>query len=409
MSRWLFFLVFFIAVHRATTELRSEIVTAYTLDGARVDGRLTDCRDSKVVIETKSGPVELTFGTLDRIELVNTSRVSSTAEATQIVTLVDGSTIACQSFIGRDDRWTAKSASGLAWEFPKGCVESLLMSSPSTALKSEWMKATAELRTSDEMVIARRGDTMDRASGMVVEMTPDSVEFSFDGQFLQAPRVKLLGLLWFRPQEKRVEPAIQVRMVDGSRWEASTISINSINQTAAASIQGLRWTTPCGVEASAPWIEIEEINFSSANVVWLASQTALTKKTYQRSLLHETISGRDDLLGPRFFSADGSEEAKSQDLQFSGPGEIAFRIPTGFHRFVTKIRRSDKTRFATTVQCQVWVGESLAWDATLTHDQLEAVVDIPVVSEKRLRIVVACESDLLLGTQLSWQQPRLTR
>ena len=387
--------------------LHSEQVAAYTLDGKKIEGRISNFLESNVAIETQTGVIELPFGALDRIELTNSKSVSNSAsDGYSIANLIDGSPVFCQEFIGRDDRWTAQSSANVSLEFPKGTVESLLMRSSSDAIKREWLNAAKEKRTSDEMVIARIGNTIDRASGMIIGMTPEVVEFSFDGQILQAPRVKLFGLLWYRSQERRAEPAIQVRMKDGSRWEVSTLSLS---EPANDSNKRLNLTTPCGVQTTADWDTIQEINFSAANVVWLASQPALSKKTFQRAFMKETIAGRDEMLGPRFFSADGSQEAKSQDLNFVGPGEVSFRIPVGFKRFVAKIRRSDKTRFASAVQCQVWVGDDLAWSTALAHDQLETTLDVPVVPEKRLRIVVECESDLLLGTQLSWLQPRLTR
>jgi hypothetical protein len=243
---------------------------------------------------------------------------------------------------------------------------------------------------------------------MVVSVTPETVEFSFDGQILQAPRKKLVGLLWYRPQEKRVEPAIQIQTRDGSIWEVSEVKLS---ESTRESKGGLQWKTPSGVVASASWSEIAGVNFAAANVVWLASQSPLSSKSYQRSLLEKEIIGRESLLGPRFYSSDATKtvEAKSQDLLFGGPGEITFRVPDGFKRFVAKVRRFEKTRYATSVNCKVWVGDTLAWEATMDPEQIEAVVDIPVVSDQRLRIVVSCDSELMLGTQLSWLQPRLTR
>jgi len=394
----------------SVASLHAEMVTVYALDGTKISGNLLVCTESVLKIQTQSGEVELACGTLDRLE---TSQASGSGlprqpTGTELATLIDGSQVACQGFGGRDDRWTAKSMLGSEWDFPKKSVESLLMGTLTESLRKEWDKAMAEPRSSDEMVVARSGDAMDRASGMVVAITPEVVEFSFDGQVLQAPRKKLLGLLWYRPQEKRVEPAIQIRTLDGSIWEAISIALSEPTQESNG---GLRWTTPCGVEAMASWNEIGEVNFAVANIVWLASQTPLVSKTFQRSLLAGAIPGRDALLGPRFYSSDSnkSTDAKSQDLLFSGPSEISFRVPEGFKRFVAKVRRFEKASYSTSVNCKVWIGDSLAWEATMAPDQLETLVDIPVVSEQKLRIVVTCDSDLLLGTQLSWLQPRLTR
>jgi hypothetical protein len=405
MSRSLVAFAVLVAVGGFAPFLEGGQVSVYTLEGARIVGEITGCSDSTLAIATSTGTVTQSFSDLDRVEFLTEQDTPSpppSNNGTVVATLVDGSSIFCKQFEGRDDRWTATTPSGEALEFGKGALESLRMGGASAAMTREWLDVLKDARTSDEMVIARKEDSIDRASGMIIAVTPEIVEFSFDGQILQAPRAKLLGLLWYRAQERRVEPAIQVKMVDGSRWEANTISLNE-------SKNGLQWKTSCGVEARALWSEIQEINFSAANVVWLASLEPLSTKTFQRPILKESIAGRDSLLGPRFFSANGSDDSKFQDLNFVGPSEIDFRVPLGFQRFVAKVRRFEKTRFATTLRCEVWVGDDLAWTTTLAHDQIEATVDIPVVPEKRLKIVVVCDSDLLLGTQLSWQQPRLIR
>ena len=407
MTRWLLVLAGCSISLGLATSASSEQVKAIRLDGSVVQGNLSRIEDRIVAIESTSGMVEVRYEDLDRVTIERpsepTNRVSNAQET---VVLIDGSKVICRAFAGRDDRWNAISPTGKALEFAKGSVESLLMQSLSPTVRQEWTRIQAEPRTGDEMVIARKGDAIDRASGMIISISPEAIEFSFDGQVLQAPRSKLVGLLWFRSQEKRVEPAIQVRTDDGSQWEAIALSIDDSPSSGGG---GLRWTTPCGVEATEVWQHLTEINFSAANVVWLASQAPLSKKTWERSIIKDAVIGRDALLGPRFASTDGSDDAKAQDLHFLAPGEIAFRVPSGFRRFVAKVKRAEKAQFSTSLQCQVWVGDDLAWEATLPPGQLEANVDIPVVADKRLRITVGSDSDLQLGTQLSWQQPRLTR
>ncbi|MFN9914944.1 MAG: hypothetical protein ACK53L_20310, partial [Pirellulaceae bacterium] len=100
-------------------------------------------------------------------------------------------------------------------------------------------------------------------------------------------------------------------------------------------------------------------------VVWLAQEVPLAKAISSRSWLPQPVVGRDELLGPRFVAAEDSGEAKAQDLRFWGPGEISFRIPEGFTRFVSKLRRSEQARFAATVGCEVWDGETRVWEGGL--------------------------------------------
>ena len=394
-------------------------IVAYTLDGEKQSGQLTECRDEKIRISTKSGDVQIDFDKLDKLEINSHSIKSPAVPAqlpVQIATLVDGSNVVCQSFEGRDDKWLCRSVSGTEFELPKGSIESLLLKQPTLDQKSEWDKALLEVRTGDEMVITRTGDMLDRASGIVVAVSPEEIEFSFDGQILNAPRSKLLGLLWYRSKEKRVEPAIQVHLKDGARWEANSTSLEMLIPTNSEEAK-FRLQTPSGVSRQLKWDEVSSINFSAANVVWLASQKPLSKDAYQRAFVANTFPISNELLGPRFYASirpeigntDSPADAKDQDLHFGGPGEIVFRIPEGFQRFVAKVRRFETVRYTTVVDCEVWVGDKLSWNMTMAPEVMEVPIDIPVVSGKQLKIVVRCDSDLRLGTHLFWQQPRLSR
>ncbi len=177
-----------------------------------------------------------------------------------------------------------------------------------------------------------------------------------------------MALAWYRPSEKRVEPTIQVKLADGSKWEAKDNRVRAGKGYGRCACIGSSLDHPSGVPGIASWKEISELNFSAANVVWLASQTPLVKKIASRSLLKQPVAGREEMLGPRFLSVDGDEGAQSQDLRFIAPGEMVFRIPGRISKFVAKVDRYDRTEFASTVQCQVWVGDRLAWNMTIAPD-----------------------------------------
>jgi hypothetical protein len=378
------------------------------LDGERLVGELRRIDRLGVVIASAQGEERVDIGGVDTLRpLVAGSPAGSTAAPWSIdwLALTDGSRLACQAITGKDDRWTIAMLGQSALELPRGTVESLRFAAADNRLEEAWQSMVGMERSSDQLVIIRPGDTTDLAPGLIGEMDAESVEFSFDGQTIRAPRSKLLGLLWYRPRSKRAEPAIQVQLLDGSRWEASELEYDAaLSRTPELAIQ-----TRAGVSVKVGWEHLASINFSAANVVWLAQEVPLAKAISSRSWLPQPVVGRDELLGPRFVAAEDSGEAKAQDLRFWGPGEISFRIPEGFPRFVSKLRRSEQARFATAVGCEVWDGETRVWEGGLTVEQSEVAIDVPVTPGKKLRLVVHAKSDLMIGTELSWEQPRLTR
>ncbi len=370
-------------------------------------GKIVGIADRTVTVETAKGAKTVSFDEIAQLGPKKTESAGKSAagpDLLQWVGLVDGSRIACRSFRGKDDQWKAELAQERVIDLPPSCVEYIQFGRPVGLLGEQWERMISEPRTEDQLAIVRPGDAVDIAPGLIGEVTDDFVEFSFDGQMIQAPRKKLLGALWYRVRNTRIEPTIRIRLKDGSKWEVVELMTEEGNGDNRPI-----WKSRSGVAFGCGWSDVESIDFSVANVVWLASEKALESSTHQRAWMKYTIAGRDELLGPRFVSPDGSDDAKSKDLSFAGPGKITFRTPEGFPKFVARIHRSESSRMASSVICEVWDGDVLAWSRQLMPTDQEAVVEVPVTANKKLSLVVRSESELMMGTKVFWDQPRLTR
>lgn len=370
-------------------------------------GRILRIADGTVTIETANGAKSLPFDRIARLVLKEASgsnKGPAGSEPPLWVGLVDGSRIACRTFLGKDDQWVAELNQDRRLTFPPSCVEFLQFGRPQGTLGDQWERMIGENRTEDQLAIVRPGDAVDVAPGLIGEITEDHVDFSFDGQMIQAPRKKLLGVLWYRVRNTRVEPTVRIRLKDGSKWEAVELSTEDIDGENSPV-----WKSRSGIAFGTSWTEIDSIDFSVANVVWLASEKPIEAATFQRNWVKPAIPGREALLGPRFVSPDGSDEAKSKDLSFTGGGKITFRTPEGFPQFVARIHRSESSRMASSIVCEVWDGETLAWSHNLLPAEQEVAVEAPVTAGKKLSLVVRSDSELMMGTKVYWDQPRLTR
>ncbi len=379
-----------------------QTVEVTPLNGKMLRGTLVSIADRQVTLKAESGEQKYPFGELDSIRVLSPAKASDKLIGDQL-TLVDGSEIISREFNGSDDLWKARVLGAGELVFPKGSVEAIRFGQPSPSLQEQWRTAIAEERSSDQLVIVRPGDTTDVAPGLIGQVTNTLVDFSFDGQSIQAPRSKLLGILWYRQRNKRVEPTIQIKLVDGSRWLAMETSLT------AAEVTGLQWKTKSDIDSNCRWEDVESIDFSSANVVWLASQTPIEVETFQRSFLKSELASRRLLLGPRFIAVAGDDQAKSKDLCFKGPGRIVFRVPEGFNRFVARVHRSETAKYLSPVVLEVWDGDQVAWKGNFLPNQEELKVDVAVTAGKKLSLSVSSESELMIGTELFWDQPRLTR
>ncbi len=73
------------------------------------------------------------------------------------------------------------------------------------------------------------------------------------------------------------------------------------------------------------------------------------------------------------------------------------------------MQRIESSEIYATVHCEIFVGDDLAMTIDMPPDKLEAVIDVPVVAEKRIRIVTKVDSPLMLGSAVKMLQPRFSR
>ncbi len=133
--------------------------------------------------------------------------------------------------VGAGDRWQVTTSLGVI-EVPKGNALWYLMRRPSEQEEAAWKQQVEQPRETDVLVIARDQGVLDRAGGEIIEIQEVSVKFDFDGQKIEAPRNKLLGVLWYRKPLERVKPTVRIRTRDGSTWNG--IEVKSVQESASA-------------------------------------------------------------------------------------------------------------------------------------------------------------------------------
>ncbi len=156
---------------------------------------------------------------LDSIELIkpNPTNLATLRNALGKVNrfqlqLVDRSLLNVSSLQIKDGNAIAKSATLPApgtkeptnneIRFPSNSIDKLLFNNGSDQQKKLYSSLSFDQQTSDELIILRPNDSLDRISGIVISVSEEAVEFSFEGQTIQAPLAKLYGVHWYRRKIK---------------------------------------------------------------------------------------------------------------------------------------------------------------------------------------------------------------
>ncbi len=381
------------------------------LSGATFEGDLQSVNTGTVTIRARvdnnSVMREFPVAETASIELVDVLPSDGLVSG-DILKLSDGTTIQCRSIRGKDNSWSIESECNISLSMTPSVMTSLQFRNLNKSVREVVSQNTGAPVLTDEMLIIRPGDQIDRIPGVILGLDENSASFSYDGQTIPAPRTKLAGLVWAQPEESSYKPTIRIRTLDGSKWEATTLSLIESGEKGPL----FRWTLRSGIECVCDPTKVASIDFSNAIVRWFASIPVIESNAFDNPFLSVSVRGRSVLLAPHFASRsqqrEVADEPSTKNLVFPVDGEIMARVPDGTTRFRTRIVRPEDAKIQDKIRSEIWSNEDLLWSSADLKVDAPWVVDIGVTPEKRIRLVVRSESKVSAGSMVTWLQPRFS-
>ncbi len=373
-------------------------VRVVALDGSETQGILVSATEQQVVLDDAGRMVNWPGKEIVRVEFSNPKNPA--VEPLEL-SLVDGSKVRGQKLVGSEQAWQFADSSGAALQIGSGMIRSLLVRNVSGELAKAWSESLQQTSDSDSLILLRPGNATDRIDGIIVEVRANSVVLDLDGQVVDVPFEKLVGMIWFRKSQDRVKPAIEIQMTDGGVVYAETLRLER---------DRLEYRSLFGASAQLPLSRLSVLNYSYANLKWLYEISALESKKEKRMDWATSPATLDRALSPRFVSLiDEEPQGADFDLVFPVPGSYTFRVPDGFSRFQARVQRSDTGEKRSAISLEVWQDDQRIAQKQLSPQDDIADLDLPLVSGKKVRLAVVCESPLMIGTAVTWKQPRLVR
>jgi hypothetical protein len=402
-----------LAGESSPTQLATPVsVKVKLLAGTTIEGDLQSINAGTVTIRTRvdNNSVASKFPVAETasIELQAVSPSEGIVSG-DTLKLSDGTSIQCRTILGKENSWSVESESNVSLSITPSIMTILQFRNVNKALREAASQSAGAPVLTDEMLIIRPGDQIDRIPGVILGLDESSVSFSFDGQTIPAPRTKLAGLVWAQPQESPYKPTIRIRTLDGSKWEATELGFVESGEKGPL----FQWTLRSGIECVCDPKQVASVDFSNAIVRWFASIPVIETKAFDNPFLSVSVRGRSALLAPHFASSskngrDIADEPSTKNLVFPVDGEIVARVPDGTTRFRTRIVRPEDAKIQDKIRCEIWSNEDLLWSSADPKADAPWVVDITVTPEKRLRLVVQSESKVSAGSMVTWLQPRFS-
>jgi hypothetical protein len=402
-SQFGFLLVLFslTVCHGAPGQTPSVRLTA--IDGESVDGNLQSADTQRVRLNVSGEPKEWESQNVLKVEL---ARKSTTGTAPLELGLLDGSRLKGTKLVGTEQLWQFGDSSGTVQEFGPGVVRSLLVRNLTPELSAAWNEALKEPDESDALILLRPGNVVDRVNGIITEVKDGRVVFDLDGQSVDVNFEKLLGMVWFRKQQDRMKPKIQIEFADGSLV---------LTEALATTGDSLTYRSISNKDVSIPIARVASLNYASANVKWLAELPVLNAASDGRIDWKGDGNLVGKVLAPQFITSRGQgaaiESAKPEDLDlvFLSPGSFTFRAPDGFSKFRALVERLGIGNARSEVVIEVWEDDQKLMRHALAANEDTLELDVPVSGGKKITFKVASSNRLQIGSQVTWKQPRLTR
>lgn len=378
-----------------------EDVNVTLLSGPPLVGTLVSADNSKIVVQTKAGPVEKSATDIDRVRFAN--KLDGQVPPVQLL-LLDGSKVFGSRLTGKSAGWLLKEVSGIETAIPPKSLKAALLKPIAPEMAGAWQAAILETKNSDAVIVARPTKTFDRINGVISQVLETSVSFDLDGQQIDIPMEKLAGLVWFQRELERVKPTIEVTVTDHSVWMAESFTVNA---------DSIELKTQLGQSVSIPFKRLLNVNYSTANIRWLSEIEPLGAIAAKQIEFKSPIASMDRAFVPRFVmggrTALSTSPPGDRDLLFPSPGEYSFRVPQGFSLLQCRVERTDEGSQRTDLDIEIWQDEQKLSEQPLAHNVDFIELNVALKPEKKTKLVVACKSKLMVGTEVTWKQPRLKR
>jgi hypothetical protein len=396
-------------------QAEAQAVTVTTLSGERVSGELSVWSADGGTLRTEG--VNQTFSASDLLILQFAPQAGDVASSATILTLTDDTRLEIASIEMQSHTATVKS---------RWATEPLLV--PSTVIEllqfpteqpldwlAEWEKADF---SEDVLIVNKKGTgKCDFLAGVIQEVTPTLVQFTWEGDTLPVKRSKLAGLSLFHSQAPPTTVLLcRLQLTSGEILAVQTLELATRN---------LRVTTVSGLRLQIPVSELARADYSVGKLEYLSdckpvlqTWTPLIGLPGDGKMLQSYGAPRRDaswqgtplaLSWPA--TADGKPQLKTfaKGLAIRSRTELEYRVPKSMNKFLATAGIDPETANQGNVVLQIELDGTVVFEQTLEGSREPVGIEVDVANRQRMKIVVDYGDNLDLGDHLHLAEARWSK
>jgi hypothetical protein len=381
---------------------------ATTLDGKSATGRLKKLDAQQAVLTTEQGETPFALDSLATLSRRGESEAPK-AKPTLWVELVDESGIAAVEFLVKDNAATVTLTTGDKLELPTKAIRWVRFSAPlgvEDKLAAAFAKI-AETTAAGDLVIVRKGDSLDFLEGVVGDLAADTCQFQFEGDSIPVKREKLEGVVYFHSAAADLpEAGGSVHTRDGSRLKIEKASLAG---------DRLQLALPGGAKWDVPLEEVTRIDFSAGKVAFL-SDLDPERVEYEpyfgfreaAPALTEYYAFRRDVgFENHPLTLEGKSYRKGLALQ--SRTTLAYRLPGKFRVLKAMVGIDDAVRATGDAQLTIKADGKTLWEGELKGSEPARELELELAGARRLEIVADYGPSQDVGDRVTLGEARVTK
>jgi hypothetical protein len=337
----------------------------------------------------------------DLRSLRNLSAADPGREAELEVSLQDGSKVRATELTSDGESLDVELAGGEVLTLEPAQVRHVRLQSLNEQQQRQWRAIVQSRIMADMLVLIRSSDSLDKIEGLVDRISPEHVQFDFEGQSIPAPRERLAGIRLYSPAEPELEKlqAI-VQDIHGGEWMVSVLE--------SASGDTLQLRLRSGIEMDLPLDQVASMDFSVGSMRYLTELEPIERSWVPRFALGVDVAGSGQLFGGHPGAVGEVAEAAGA-LTFFGGGSLTYRIPEDFVRIRGEVRMAIEGDTLTPCRVVVEMEKQRLFETTLRDTRQVESLDVAIVPGERLTLRVEPLADAPVGDAVKLAELRITK
>jgi hypothetical protein len=378
-----------------------------TIAGRVESGTLDRLSPEGVTLSTAAGKLELPHDQVLFIAPQDSALATAAAPPKPAVwiDLVDGSKLTAANLAIKKGVATLALKDGATVDLPSKAIQKVRFAAPDDR-QATWPENVADSAAGDLLAVRKNGN-VDFLSGVVGDLSAETIEFQFSGETIPVKRTKVDGFILFQKEaDKLPDAACTVDDARGWRLHAKSVALAD---------DKLEVTLLSGAVIQEPWDMVRRLDYSSGKVTYLSDLepqsvqwTPFIKfSTAVEGLSHYYGLRRDEGREHQPLRIDGKTFAKGISLY--SRTLATYRVPQGAKKFQAVAGIDDVVRDGGVVRLEISADGKSLFKQAIDGSTKSVALDLDISGARKLSILVDYGDDFDAGDYLNLGDARMLK